>query len=95
VHIGNKPVAITETGWPGADLGVATAWEQSPQAQVRYIGELERLLDGVNVKILNWLHYYQMAPSDATFWKTFSSISLLDYEGNKRPAYDAWINFQP
>ncbi len=96
-RIGDKPIAITETGWPGADLGVITAWEQSPEAQLRYIAVLDHMLSGVNVKILNWLHYYQMVPTDsnASFWKTFSSISLLDHEGNKRPVYDVWVNFQP
>jgi hypothetical protein len=96
-RIGDKRVAITETGWPGENLGLDTAWEQSPQAQLDYVTVLDRVLNGMNLKILNWLHYYQMVPTDgnASFWKTFSSISLIDYEGNKRPVYDAWINFEP
>lgn len=96
-RIGDKPIAITETGWPGANLGQETAWEQSPEAQLAYITALDHMVDGVNVKIINWLHYYQMVPtaSNSSFWKIFSSISLLDYEGNKRPIYDVWINFQP
>lgn len=94
-RIGDKPIAITETGWPGADLGVVTAWEQSSEAQLEYLAALDQMLAGVNVKILNWLHYYQMVPSEATFWKTFSSISLLDYEGNKRAVYETWVSFQP
>jgi hypothetical protein len=94
---GDKPVAITETGWPGADLGLETAWETSPEAQLRYIDALDRILGGVNLKILNWLHYNQMAQpeGDQVFWQAYSSISLKDTEGNPRLFYDAWVSFQP
>ncbi|MEX2161581.1 MAG: glycosyl hydrolase 53 family protein [Anaerolineales bacterium] len=96
-RIGDKPVAITETGWPGDGLGLQTAWEASPEAQIRYIDTLRRILPDINVKILNWLHLNQMVqtPENATFWQVFSSISLRDFEGNKRPVYEAWIEFQP
>lgn len=96
-HVGDKPVAITETGWPGAELGLATAWETSPDAQIRYIETLRRILEPANLKMLNWLHLYQMVPTaeNERFWQAFSSISLRDYEGNKRPVYDAWVEFQP
>ena len=33
--------------------------------------------------------------SNLVFWQTFGSLSLRDAEGNKRPAYDAWADFQP
>lgn len=96
-HVGDKPVAITETGWPGAGLGLETAWETSPEAQLRYVDALNRILDDVNLKILNWLHYYQMSQpeGDQLFWQAYSSISLKDTEGNKRLFYDAWVSFQP
>ena len=96
-RIGDKPVAITETGWPGTDLGLETAWETSPEEQIRYIDTLRRILKPANLKILNWLHLYQMVPTpeNKSFWQVFSSISLRDDEGNKRPAYDAWVEFQP
>ncbi|HLD94090.1 MAG TPA: hypothetical protein VI703_07815 [Anaerolineales bacterium] len=96
-RIRGKPVAITETGWPGADLGLETAWETSPDAQIRYIDSLERILSGTNIKILNWVHLYQMMPTaeNESFWQVFSSVSLRDYEGNKRPAYGVWVDFQP
>ncbi len=94
-RIGDKPVAFTETGWPGENLGLQTAWEQSPQAQLDYVAALDRILKGLNLKILNWLHYYQMSPAATETWKTFSSISLIDYQGNRRPVYNTWVNFQP
>ncbi|MGH2582987.1 MAG: glycosyl hydrolase 53 family protein, partial [Anaerolineales bacterium] len=49
-RIGGKPLAITETGWPGEDLGLETAWEASPEAQIRYIAALDRLLERLNVR---------------------------------------------
>ncbi|MEX1248333.1 MAG: hypothetical protein WEA61_07600 [Anaerolineales bacterium] len=96
-RIGDKPVAITETGWPGDGLGLLTAWEASPEAQIRYIDTLRRILPELNVRILNWLHLNQMVqtPENLTFWQAFSSISLRDFEGSKRPIYDAWVEFQP
>lgn len=96
-HIGDKPIGITESGWPGAFLGTETAWEASPEAQIRFVDALDRILTGVNIKILNWLHLNQMQRVDGnlTFWQAFSSISLRDTEGNKRPVYDVWVNFQP
>jgi hypothetical protein len=96
-RIGDKPIAITETGWPGANLGLETAWEQSPEALIRFIEVLRRILEPVNLKILNWLHLYQLVPTanNESFWQAFSSISLRDYEGNKRPVYDVWVEFQP
>lgn len=96
-RIGDKPVAITETGWPGDPLGLETAWVASPEAQIGYIETLDRILVGVNIKILNWLHLNQMVetPENLSFWQIFSSISLRDTEGNKRPAYDSWVQFQP
>lgn len=96
-RIGDKPVAITETGWPGAELGLETVWETSPDAQVRYIDTLERILKPVSIRILNWLHLYQMVPTaeNEHFWQVFSSVSLRDFEGNKLPAYDVWVDFQP
>ncbi len=96
-HLGDKPIAITESGWPGAYLGTETAWEASPEAQIRFVDALHRILGGVNVKILNWLHLNQMQKLEGnlTFWQAFSSISLRDTEGIKRPVYDVWVNFQP
>jgi hypothetical protein len=96
-RIGELPLAITETGWPGENLGLETPWEQSPEAQLAYIEALDSILDNVHVEILNWLLLHPMArlESNLVFWQTFGSLSLRDAEGNKRPAYDAWADFQP
>ena len=95
-RIGDKPVAITETGWPGDAMGMQLAWEASPDAQLRYVDTLRRILPEVNLKILNWLHLNQMAPSpQSEAIQEFVSIALRDAQGNKRPIYDAWVQFQP
>ncbi len=96
-RIGDKPVAITETGWPAENLGVPTAWESSQEAQLRYIDALQRILPSVNLKMLNWLHLNPMVQTDANqvSWQIFSSISLRDSQGNKRPVYNAWAQYQP
>ena len=96
-RIDGKPIAITETGWPGENLGLETAWEASSEAQISFIYELDRVLGEVDLRILNWLHLNQMSRPEGnqTFWQVFSSISLRDIEGNKRPVYDIWMNFSP
>jgi hypothetical protein len=96
-RIDGIPIAVTETGWPGEDLGLAAPWEQSPEAQLRYIGVLEHILSGVDLKLLNWLMLHPMARLDDNllFWQTFGSLSLRDADGAKRPAYDAWVAFRP
>lgn len=95
-HIGDKPIAVTESGWPGDPLGLQTAWEASPDAQLRFLDALDRILKDANVRILNWLHLYQMdVDPSTTGFAEFMSISLRDAEGNERPIYDRWVEFQP
>jgi hypothetical protein len=95
-RIGDIPIAITETGWPGEDLGVETAWEQSESAQVRFVNALSGILTDVDVRVLNWLYLYPIAdPQAATAFQTFGSISLRNAAGEKRPVYDLWAEFQP
>jgi hypothetical protein len=97
-RIGSKPIAITETGWPAENLGALNPpWETSDQAQVTYLSRLDAMLEGKNVKMVNWLHLYPMKDTGGspTEWKLFSSVSLRDSSGNKRPAYDVWLSFDP
>jgi Glycosyl hydrolase family 53 len=97
-RIGSKPIAITETGWPAENLGALNPlWETSGEAQVTYLSRLDALLEGKNVKMVNWLHLYAMQDTGGspTEWRLFSSVSLRDISGNKRPVYDAWLSFDP
>jgi hypothetical protein len=94
--VGDKPIAITETGWPGDPLGLPVAWEATLDAQLLFVERLDGILRGANIRMLNWLHLYQIAVTpESTDFAEFASISLRDAQGNKRPVYDAWINFQP
>jgi hypothetical protein len=95
-RIGDKPIAITETGWPGEDLGLNTAWEQSESAQLRYVEALKLILKDADVRILNWLYLYPIAdPQASVAFQTFGSISLRNAAGEKRPVYDIWTDFLP
>lgn len=96
-RIDGLPIAITETGWPAEELGLETSWEKTPEAQVRYIIALDRVLQGVDLRILNWLYLHPMTPLEhgPLFWQLYGSLSLRDADGDKRPVYDAWVEFQP
>jgi hypothetical protein len=95
-RIGDTPIAITETGWPGESLGLAAPWEQSAEAQLRYLETLRGMLAGADIRILNWLYVYPLSGPGTSFEaQTFGSISLRDANGDKRPIYDAWVTFLP
>ncbi len=91
-----KPIAITETGWPADTLGLPAPWQASPQAQVDYVNALRRITGGTNLRIVNWLFINPLnATPDSLEVQLFGSISLRDASGDKRPVYDAWVNFLP
>lgn len=95
-RIGDRPVVITETGWPAEDpTGLHPPWQVSPAAQLAYIPRLATLIAGHSFPVVNWLFLYAMADPgpDATAYGTFGSVSLRDAAGNQRPAYDAWVSF--
>jgi len=97
-RVGDKPLAITETGWPAEDLGdLAIPWEQSEAAQLTYLTRLGAMLQGKNVKIVNWLFLNPMvdtggSPSD---WQIFASVSIRNSAGEERPVYQPWLDFCP
>ncbi|UYN88964.1 MAG: hypothetical protein KIT08_07650 [Anaerolineales bacterium] len=93
---GATPIAVTETGWPADTLGLQTPWEASPQVQVRYVEALARITSCAEIRILNWLFINPInALPDSLEVQLFGSISLRDADGEKRPVYDAWLNFSP
>jgi hypothetical protein len=95
-RIDGKPIAITETGWPGEDLGLDAPWEQSPDAQVRYVAALRKMLSGADIDIINWLFLNPMTGADTSFEaRAFGSISLRDAQGEERPVYDLWVDYLP
>lgn len=95
-RIGSKPVAITETGWPGENPnGFNPPWETSETAQATYLSKLYNMIKSKNVKLVNWLFLYPMADpgGSPTAWKEFGSISIKNGSGNKRTVYDLWLSF--
>lgn len=93
-RIGDRPVVITETGWPAERLGgVETPWVPGEREQVEYIGWLTALLGGHHVEVVNWLllHALHDDGTNAAAWRLFGSVSLRDAVGEPRPAYEVWF----
>jgi len=91
-RMGNKPVAITETGWP-ADSFIGT-WVSSPQQQVDYVNKIFSVINGKNVEVVNWLFLnYMMDNSNTAAVKIFKSVALRDSLGNDRPALATWLSY--
>ncbi len=88
-RLGNKPLAITETGWPGDSL--IGSWYANPQQQVDYVGRLFSMINGRNVEVVNWLflNYLQDTTNDMDKL-IFKSIAMRDSLGNDRPALALW-----
>jgi hypothetical protein len=92
-RIGNRPLAVTETGWPaGHPAGFTPRWAAGERQQVEYIGRLTALLGGHEVRLVNWLLLYPLRDdgSNALAWRLFGSVSLRNAAGQPRPAYEAW-----
>ncbi|MDR9418587.1 hypothetical protein [Gracilimonas sp.] len=91
----NTPIFITETGWPGdASLDETRSWRMGEEFQTSYIQKLGDVVNGVNVIGLNWLFMNEMRNtcSSCNKWINFGSVSLKDSLGNKRPAYDTFLD---
>ena len=90
-RLADKPLVITETGWP-ADSFIGT-WISSPQQQVDYVHKLFGLITGQNVEVVNWLFLnYLMDRTDQTDFEIFRSVALRDSLGNDRPALPFWLS---
>ncbi|TND10281.1 MAG: hypothetical protein FD123_529 [Bacteroidetes bacterium] len=88
--VGNKPVVITETGWPADDFGLAP-WGASPAEQSAYVNKLFTMISGQNVEAVNWLFLHYMMDYNQTIEDAvFCSISMYDSTGVAYPAYALW-----
>ncbi len=96
--IGNKPIVVTETGWP-ADSFNGTSdgpvpWTPGEAAQVQFTTKLKTMLAGRDVRVVNWLFLYPLASgASPEIIRTFGSISAYDRSFSRRPLYDAWQTF--
>jgi hypothetical protein len=95
-HVQDKPIALTETGWPAENLGsLNPLWETSPEAQVTYLSQLGAMLSGKKVRFVSWLYLYPMVdPGGSPLeWKLFGSVSAKDSSGAERPVFSAFRGF--
>ena len=95
-QIGNIPVAVTETGWPAENLtGLNLVWETSESSQTAYVSRLEAIFTGRSPAFFNWLFLHPMIDpgENSLVFQLFSSISLRNNAGEKRPVYDTWLDF--
>ncbi len=92
-RIGNKPILITETGWPADAYGLP--WAGGENEQVAYLFKLRSILEGFNVDRIQWLFLHPMRdPGGSPFeWRAFSSISLRREDGTERPVHDSFLLF--
>ncbi len=92
-RIGNIPLAITETGWPGDSL--IGPWSASPQEQVDWVNNLFTMINGRNVEVVNWLFLNYMMNRYTVDDLLAKSISMRDSLGNDRPALAVWLSYCP
>lgn len=96
--IGDKPVIVTETGWPADSFNGTSegpvAWVPGTDAQVQFTSKLKTMLAGRDVRVVNWLFLYPlMSGAEPNVIRTFGSISAYGRDFNRRPLYDAWQAF--
>lgn len=92
-HVDDKPILITETGWPAEDQGgLSPDWNVGEDQQEDYIPKLFNMISGKEVPAVNWLFLNTMVDegSASDYWKTFGTVSLRDDDGDERPAYELW-----
>lgn len=90
--IGEKPVAIVETGWPAAlPTGISPGWEASPIHQDNYIRKLFPLIAEKKIAMVHWKYLYEPDTDEPLVNTTdLSSISLKTKDNIPRLAYDLW-----
>jgi len=92
-RIGDKPVMITETGWPSAHTTREMPWEASANHQVAYMAALEEAIDGRDIRVVNWRYLYDMVPHQSQAYDVFGAIGLKFASGKAKPALPFWITF--
>lgn len=93
-RVGDTPLAITESGWPAsAEDPFSPPWVASEEAQVGYVDALDRVLEGVDVRLVTWLYIHPPRPGVLSQLEQdlFSSVSLRDETGTRRPVYERFV----
>ena len=92
--IGDRPIVITETGWPAGDAGSVVGWMPGEDEQVTFAQRLDAMIAGKNVQAAHWLFLYPATsglPQEQL--ATFGTVSVRDENGEKRPVYGFWEVF--
>jgi hypothetical protein len=92
-RIGDKPIVITETGWPAENIdSLNPQWTTTEEAQVQYLKRLTRFTSTLKIPVMNWLYFNGLEDdgNQSTEWKTFGSISIRNREGINYQVYDSW-----
>jgi hypothetical protein len=93
--IGDRPLIITETGWPAQNLGsLNPQWTTTEEAQIEYVTRLSTFTSGRNIPVMNWLFFNGLEDdgSQSEAWKIFGSISIKNSQGNEYQVYNSWID---
>ena len=78
-----RPVAISELGWPSAP--VATGWVSTAALQAQFITRFATLTQPVKPRFVLWLSAF-----DQPIAEPFTSIGLGAADGAHKPAWDTW-----
>jgi hypothetical protein len=84
------PIALTEIGWPSADLGGAAAGSPfggTPEEQVTFVSRFFALTATVKPALALWSFPNDLGAGGPT---TFASLSLRQNDGTAKPALAAW-----
>lgn len=92
--IGDRPIVITETGWPADDAGSVVPWMPGEDEQVTFVQRLDAMIAGKNVDAAHWLFLYPATSGlPQNELATFGSVSVRDENGEERPVYGFWEVF--
>lgn len=82
------PIAFTEIGWQSDDT-VGSGWESSEVEQAMFVERFASLTEELCPTFYLWSFVY-----DQDTFAPFNSMGLRDADGNARPSWQAWLDFQ-
>ena len=84
----DKPVAITEMGWPSKTP--AAGWESSEEEQADCARRFFELAKDIDYKFAIWSFLFDQDAGQA-----FLGMGLVNDDGSKRPAWNVWVAATP
>lgn len=80
----DKPIVFAELGWSSDP-----AFGGSPESQAAFLQRLPRLLDGLDVRLVN----YNFLFDAKGFGKVFDAMGLIAADGSVKPALPVWQQY--